>query len=349
MNTFITPIEKIIPDIDIYYNSIESVFNKTLELKDPRGFAKLSRSELIISGLLMSYVMLFIISLIPVTPLLILKILHEYVEVNTFNSLPIYFNNFFILWIEMFILTLPAFKLLFHHINKTESKVTSSTLDVSLFPFCFLYKSIVEIENYLINSRKEHLDNAKEMFKYYLKISDIEVGVKAFPGYRQVDRIDYRIHELVDFVTKKYTWIKLMPESLEIIKGLEEISKISERINMGIEINQTIIPLKVLLVIEFSKIRQIREELLKSYAVDNSEFQKLCLLDYAKQINKMTPVYKEVTKPIEEKNKLFKKLSLFIDNSLGSDNILICFFSWLILIEMVCILITLLYTKLTGK
>lgn len=331
------PINDILPILDEYYNSIKKVFAKTLKIKTPKGYDKITFRFFVPGLFLMLYMFMFFFSIVPVVPGIVYLTLNKNLSQVDFDSLPLFLNNFFVIWILMILLTLPARKIFNWYEKKENEKISKSTLDISVYSFCFLYVTIKEIETYLINSRKEHLDNAKANIVNYYNVSDFQVGIKALPAYRQSSRINFQIFDLIDFIKLKYSWIILSESSEQIIKGLSETNtKIIERIRQGTELNQVLTPLKLLLIFEFSKIGKIPDKILNNYNIQNSHFQELCLLYYSNLLSNLTMIEDKKLFENVVKFNIFFRVFLNFRNSLSSDQVVKCFFSWYFMLQILC-------------
>lgn len=308
---------------DKFFKSIESSFNTTLKYKNKDGSDK-ADAKLISSNIV---AILGMVMIIPAIPLFVIS--STGMNVSFFDNKTL---TFIIIWILQIILYAIIFKLILIVSIKLFVKRRKVTLSENQMLFGYLYKSIKEIESYIENNGAIHIETARQYISCYFNRGYFKINLTPDVTLKGTSYI-YKLHNIIDTARNTYDWLNLDDESAQIIESFSSTSsKIVERLWQSIEVDRVIPALQMLLIYEYSRIKQIPETILKSYNLTFGAFQKISLLIYATELSQLSQVG---AIEIETKKKNYIKTIFFkIRNGFTSDKILICFFTWYVMFQI---------------
>lgn len=222
--------------------------------------------------------------------------------------------------------------------------------------FCHVYNVIRELKAYLTNERLEHLQKAKSDFAIYLKNSEVnfELEVEEMRPPQMGGTIKIKkstnIGNLLDELYANFWWFDLKEKANSIANAYRQLpSKITRRLNQGVETDKLINLLSNLMLYEYSKIKKTSaDEFTTNKECTVTELGRMCLIDFASEISKLDEL-KEQHERKESNLKDFVKNSFAaIYKCLMSKNILITFISWYLLLIIFFGLSLFIATKLVN-
>lgn len=255
--------------------------------------------------------------------------LFDYIKKNI--ELPFEEFNFWIKWALGTIVSLIAFGIAFIVFKFWGVKDTKKALSHGYMTFCYAFTLRKELKSYLINDNEIHLENTLPYFKkiissilitpFYLSKSD---GSKAVT-----------LNILRKRLLKNFEWIEFSTDSNNMIDSLSTIdAKIERRLKLKIELDKILPFIDLLVLYEFSKIKP--NEINKN-GIELKEQRNNYIKEFANQLNEV----KEVEDAVEDSNVRRTKVKTIIAPIIrlfSSSNILLMFFSWLVLLTLVFVL-----------
>ncbi len=306
--------EQLEKEIRQYVSSLQSLFEKTNKEKWKPIFLGL---------LSMTSMLLFVFSILGIVPAAIEQ------SNGAFFSKQVYFcikkispnlisdtkYYFYIFWVilSMFFLLLYKF---FIRLSEKHESIQLSRQKLSL---CYLYKAIEYLENFLTNKDKYFAINSCKNLKEYWHLSNY----KNFTLKNKARETYIRSQEIVKEIEKRFSWFEVNNMNKEVLQAYEDFEdKIIKRIDYYIDIDDTIECLKLLLKSHYCEIDKLRNKTNSKYSQYINEYVYL----FSQKTNSLASI------TIEESAKV--KLGLFqkIKSLVESDNDLIKFFVWFIVI-----------------
>jgi len=314
---------------DHYFTSIHDIFQKT---------AKQNKHEDLVFALGLSFV---IISFAAIVIFIKFKL---NIRADSDHFMFVMIATMFI-YLPFIILTL----------LKLESKRRKGNLRGEKLAFCHIYKVIHELKAYLTNERLEHLQKAKSDFASYLKNSEVnfelEVEEMRPPqmGGTTTIRKSTNVGNLLDQLYANFWWFDLKEKANSISNAYRQLpSKITRRLNQGVETDKLINILSNLMLYEYSKIKKISADEFTTKESTITELGRMCLIDFSIEIDKLDEL-KEQTERKEGNLKAFVKNSFAaIYKCLMNKNILVTFISWYLLLIVFFGLSLFIATKLVN-
>lgn len=318
-----TLIKEIIPKTKVFYDSIEEQFNYR-----EKHYSKF-RTLNIVTGLSL---FLFIINLIPIIPYFTREVEWITTQSLNFGSLSIPLEGFLIRWI-VFTLASGILYLVLRPIDKAfEKKEDKFSISNKHLSFTYIYKSIKELEIFLVNDRKEHTETSLKYLKLYINRSFLNHTFEIGDTSRKTF-----LPTILEELQKEKLWIEFSEQTSLVINSFNQFDvKIYERINQRKEIDLVIETLNYLLVYEYIKLDKVKVEKLPTEINDNFVALKLMIKTCADKIKDLTVVDKvknevKTTSTIERLN----NISDTITGLFAHQNLLITFFSWMILLGLI--------------
>lgn len=316
-------INEIIPKTKVFYDSIEEQFNYR-----EKNYAKY-RILNIITGLSL---VLFIFSILPLTSYLSQEVHWITSKSLSFGNLIIPLKGFLIRWI-VFTLISGIIYLILRPIDKAfDKKENKYSISNKHLSFTYIYKSIKELEIFLVNDRKEHTETSLSYLRKYIKKSflnhDLELESTSHKVY---------LPEILTELSKGKVWIEYSEKTTLIITSFNQFDKkIYERIEQRKEIDLVIETLHYLLVYEYILLDKVKVEKLPTEINDNTIASALMIDACAQKIRDLSVVEKMVneaktTSTLERLN----NLSDIITGLFSHQNLLITFFAWMILLGLI--------------
>lgn len=313
---------EILTKTKIFFDSIESQFNYRVK--------HYSKYRLLNTITVLSLV-LFVINILPIIPYFSGDA--EWIKSRslTIASFKIPLNKFLIRWIVFALLT-GILYLILRPIDKAfEKKEDKYSINRKHLSFTFLYKSINELEIFLVNDRKEHTVTSIKFLKKYVDGSFLnhffntgENGEKLF------------LPKLLLELKKDFNWIQYSESTDKIIISFNEIeAKIYERILQRKEIDIVIETLKYLLVYEYILLDKVKVEQLSNAVNDNNIASNLMIVAASDKINSLT-IVEQINEDIKSTTTIdrLKKIGDALTGIFSHQNLLITFFSWLLLLGL---------------
>jgi hypothetical protein len=278
------------------------------------------------------FLFLFIISIIPLIPLFTGDsewIIKQSIIVKGY-AIP--FNEFYIRWIVFTsftgIIYFP-FRVIDKYFDKKENM---HSISISYLSFAYLYKSIKELEVFLVNDRKEHTSSSLKYLKIYFQRSFLNYTLNSVEK-----RPELYLPELLGDLNQKYNWIEYTENTRKMIKSFNDIeSKIYERINQRKEIDAVIETLKFILSYEYILLDKVKIEKLPTPINDDITAANLMLTQTAEKIENLL-----VLEPAKDELKStsivgrFNKIGDSIASMFTHKNLLVTFFAWFILLGII--------------
>ncbi|MES2431721.1 MAG: hypothetical protein V4556_12350 [Bacteroidota bacterium] len=321
--------KEVLPKIKIFFDSIETQFN----------YRKKNYSKFRMLNTLTSIFLLFLIfNIIPILPYFFGTATSITNQKIIINKLSIPLDNFFVRWI-VFSLIAGILYALIRPIDKFfDKKEDKYSINRKHLPFAYLYKAIKELEIFLVNDRKEHTDISFSYLKKYVKRSFLYDTLDAAEK-----SIDIYLPETLQEFKKNFTWIKYSEFTQTIITAFNELdNKIFERIIQQKEIDLVINVLNDLLASEYILLDKVKVDKFSTSITDNSVASNLLIESAAMKINAATIVEKIKDEVIEVSTvDRLNNIATYFTNLFTHKNLLITFFSWLILLGL--IFVSLLY------
>lgn len=314
---------EILAKTKIFFDSIESQFNYR-----EKHYSKF-RALNVFTGLSLVF---FIVNVLPIIPYITGDV--EWITnlSLTISSFTIPLKQFLIRWIVFALLT-GVLYLILRPIDKAfDKKEDKYSIDRKHLSFAYLYKSINELEIFLVNDRKEHTITSLKHLKQYVDGSFLnhlfnfgENGVKLYLPKTLIE------------LKKEYKWIKYSESTEKVIISFSEFeSKIYERIIQRKEIDLVIETLKYLLVYEYILLDKVKVEQLTTTINDNTVASNLMIVAASEKINTLTIVEHieeeiKTTSTIDRLNRIGDTLTGIFSHQ----NLLITFFSWMFLLGLI--------------
>jgi hypothetical protein len=307
----------------IFFDSIENQFRYR-----EKHYSKY-RTLNIITGLSL---FLFIVNALPIIPYFTREvewIINSTIIISDFN-IPL--NQFLIRWI-VFTLTTGIIYIVLRQVDKVfDKKEDKYSINRNHLSFAYLYKSINELEIFLVNDRKEHTTNSLRYLRQYIDRSFLNHLFNIGENGRQL----YLPKVLVE-LKKDYNWIQYSQTTEKTINSFNEIeTKIYERIIQRKEIDLVVDILNYLLVYEYILLDKVKVEKLPTNINDNTTASNLMIVAASEKIGILSavePVKDEVksTTTIDRLNRIGDGITGIFSHQ----NLLITFFSWMFLLGLI--------------
>jgi hypothetical protein len=244
-------------------------------------------------------------------------------------------NEFLVHWILGVIFSGLIF-LLVHKLVKQWYRIfRKKAIHISSLNFCYLNLARNELQNYLVNAREEHLIKAKQIiFKklfYHDRFVISEIGTSISNSYK--------------IIKQNNAWFEITDRTKEILRAFDSFNnKFFERIKQDIGISEIIPVIDLLILIEFSKIKPNESNSENINIGTQKEIYFDSLID---TLNNLSNIQVPSKDEIKEKRNL-KFIFSTVNNWLKSDNVLVLFISWLILLSIIYIFGAVLTINLFG-
>lgn len=233
-------------NIDAYYDSIKEVYEKIESWKPPKPPFR----EKLVDGFLIFGIVLFILSLVPIAPILLIIIGGNFnISIYTIALKNVSIVDFLKIWGSAALLSL-IFMLVWIWINNKVDTIVKEPANppYSLSPeqlsFIAVYKSYKELRNFFISHIEQHIDNSHKALKKAFPISNRYVSVlgekaehnhiynsdeELFEIIRQERSVIYRgtpnlviqVHVASNFLNtfEKYAWFQLDPQTKSTLQA----------------------------------------------------------------------------------------------------------------------------------
>lgn len=277
------------------------------------------------------FIALFIFCFIPLVPYLISKLVlwlagHKHIS---FHRVQIDVSSFWAWWILTFALSL----LLLILVGKFSGPTTQDKknwLSLAQMRFAYSYGVVHEIKNFRTNRMSRHIDKALEF------LDKVAEQIYAIPSFsRRGDIYPYtdlgRHYPAILATSDDYPkWFRLRPETETILQAFRELMpKLRDRVKDQKDLAAVEAVLTDLAAYQYSEIPQVSE----SNAETKFEEGVDILLQFADRVISLPPYRSEALKPTS-KEKVSGKAALILRKITGlfvHENVLISFFSWLVL------------------
>lgn len=311
----------------IFFDSIESQL--TYREKHHSKFRALN-------SIISASAIMLVFSIIPLIPGIIGDIKNVSKTKIQISSISLDLGNFYIRWILIAFISFIIFYILFYIGKFFSAQEDKFSIKNKHLNFAYLYKSIKELEVYLVNDRKEHTINSIFFLKRYFKYNFLNQALEL-----RGEIEDIFLPETLFKIQKEKSWINFSEETILIIKAFNDIdSKIYERIIQQKEIDDVINVLNDLLIFEYILLDKVKFENLNLEDVDKTSLLNKLLVDSASNLTSLTKVDKFNNST--EKNSMNEKIifmSNYFSNLFTHQNLLITFFSWTILLSVILIIL----------
>jgi hypothetical protein len=310
--------------IATYFNSVNNLFNYRL-----RNYWKYN----LVFALLSISLLFSVLNLIPILPWQVENYLSSLIKLINNHFITITKITFFTKWVVGSALSLIIFFLLLPFSIIWDNKIEKKAAPESIMDFCYLFIARLEIKKYLLNERPEHLLIAR---KYTKKITEYLDKVK-------VGDANYHLNNILDKIKVKFTWFSVESTTSEYLNAFSSIqNKIYQRFDQKIYIEDLVVVLDWLALYEFSKIKP--NEITNDSAKIGDRID-LYFKEFINTVNQISSI--DIPQTEEKKSKY--RFSDFIKKVFGcfvSSNILMIFFSWLILLSVVFAIGSIIVVKL---
>lgn len=313
-------LEGIISD---YFNSVEDLFIYRL-----KNDWKIDASFFIFAISIL-FLVLNIIPILPVYNDNYFLFLFDFIKKHV--NLPFEEFNFWIKWALGSIVSLFTYGIALIVFKYWEKRDSKKALRPSYLSFCYAFSLRKEIKSYLINENETHLENTLNYFENVIS----SVTKSPFYSNRSDKAKSVTFSNLRKELNKDYEWIEFTDETNNILDSLSTIgAKLERRLRLKTELDKTLPLIDFLVLYEFSKIKPNE---LNSDGVELKDQRVKYIKEFANQLNGI----KEIEDIIEDSNVKRNKVKTLITpivNLFSSSNILIMFFSWLVLLTILFVL-----------
>ncbi|HET9055745.1 MAG TPA: hypothetical protein VFN30_02740 [Chitinophagaceae bacterium] len=275
---------------------------------------------------------LFIVNALPIIPYFTREVQWIINSSLTVSEFTIPLNQFLVRWI-IFTLITGILYLILRPIDKAfDKKEDKYSISRKHLSFAYLYKSINELEIFLVNDRKEHTITSLKYLKQYIDRSFLNHLFNIGESGRQL-----YLPKVLSELKKDYNWIQYSQMTDTIINSFNEIEpKIYERIIQRKEIDLVIDIINYLLVYEYILLDKVKVEKLPTNINDNSIASNLMIVAASEKINALSVVEQvkdevKATTTIDRLNRIGDGLTGIFSHQ----NLLITFFSWMFLLGLI--------------
>lgn len=313
-------LEGIISD---YFNSVEDLF--TYRLKNDW---KINAS---IFFLILS-ILFLLLNIIPILPGFNGKyflFLFDFIKNQV--DLPFEEFNFWIKWALGSIISLITFGIAFIVYKYWDNCDSKKAIRPRYMTFCYAFSLRKEIKSFLINENDTHLENT---LAYFEKVISSIIN-SPFYSIRSDSDKSVSFVNLRKKLIEKYEWIKFTDETNNILDSLSTIrTKLERRIRLKTELDKTLPLIDILVLYEFSKIKPNESN---PEGVELKDQRINYIKEFANQLNNIKEI-EDIPEDANVKRNKVKSIIIPILNLFSSSNILIMFFSWLVLLTIVFVL-----------
>jgi len=308
--------------LEAYFQSIKQPFDETRQ-----GLAKDHGSPV--------FVFLFIFCLIPLIPYTLWKITARYLGSAFFPvwSAKIHLASFWFWWAGLFVVSLAAL-LIALKVSGVPSEMKKRWLPPPQMRFAYCYGAVFEIRTYTKNRMQRHIDTALEYLgKTGNSYSYIPfAGPMSFSDYRSF--VEQHSSFGIEVATSAPpTWYRLRPETEQILEAFRDFdAKLRDRVKDRKDLPAVETALTYLASFQYLEIPELSDS--TSEARFDERIQSL--LGFAQQMKSLSPYSSEQLKP-SPKEKFSQRLFALCLGTMAlfrHQNVLVAFFSWLLLLSL---------------
>ncbi len=310
-----------------FFDSLEHTFRNTLKYRSKSGAIKKNKWEIMLDLNIFG----IIFSILPAIPAIFFLLCQE-MKIELIDLMK---YDFFIWWgFCIFIIVPVLFKLAIFSKKKEFDFQRKHQLQEEMMIFCYLLKSIKEIELYFENNIFSHIETAKNLLKIYFDKSDRNILV-----YKTKEKVVTKpIYEILRLLNSYYKWFKLEQSYENIINAFKDTqNKIFQRIINQVDLDIIVQPLKLLAVYEYSKLKIIPAEMMKSTL---DIFQKNCLLLYSIELSSINEFRFNQAEGKTKKIDFIIRWIEYLKDLFTSEKIYISFPAWYVVLQAVVVIVT---------
>lgn len=274
-------------------------------------------------------------SIIPIVPLLLVNDFESITNTTiTIWKYDLPLKNNYIRWgVFAFVSFILAF-IMTKIEKKTNNLESKRSLKTRHLRFAYLYKTIKELNIFLINERIEHSEISESYLRKYFAINFVNYDLKLSNDDKTID-----LPKTLIKIQESNAWLEFTNDSNQIINAFANKENLFIRINQRTEIDTLILILQDILCYEYVLLHKEKIEQNDSIKEDSFSIRMKFLLNASQKILEL-PTIENLTSN-SEKTTSVNRLKIFfikIGEFFTHENFFITFISWFLLLTLIFIL-----------